>query len=49
MLQNLLRENIAILNQPLILEAIADFAPLTKNPDELSELVRRRLGLYFVP
>jgi flagellar biosynthesis protein FlhA len=48
-LQNLLRENIAILNQPLILEAIADFAALTKNPDELSELVRRRLGLYFVP
>jgi flagellar biosynthesis protein FlhA len=48
-LQNLLRENIAILNQPLILEAIADFASLTKNPDELSELVRRRLGLYFVP
>jgi flagellar biosynthesis protein FlhA len=48
-LQNLLRENIAILNQPLILEAIADFAPLTKNPDELSELVRRRLGQYFVP
>jgi flagellar biosynthesis protein FlhA len=48
-LQNLLRENIAILNQPLILEAIADFAPVTKNPDELSELVRKRLGLYFVP
>jgi len=48
-LQNLLRENIAILNQPLILEAIADFATLTKNPDELAELVRRRLGLYFVP
>jgi flagellar biosynthesis protein FlhA len=48
-LQNLLRENIAILNQPLILEGIADFAPLSKNPDDLSELVRRRLGLYFVP
>jgi flagellar biosynthesis protein FlhA len=48
-LQNLLRENIAILNQPLILEAIADFAAVTKNPDELSELVRRRIGLYFVP
>jgi flagellar biosynthesis protein FlhA len=48
-LQNLLRENIAILNQPLILEAIADFAPVTKNPDELSELVRKRIGLYFVP
>ena len=48
-LQNLLRENVAILNQPLILEAIADFASLSKNPDDLSELVRRRLGLYFVP
>lgn len=48
-LQNLLRENISIINQPLILEGIADFAPLSKNPDDLSELVRRRLGLYFVP
>jgi flagellar biosynthesis protein FlhA len=48
-LQNLLRENVAVLNQPLILEGIADFASLSKNPDDLSELVRRRLGLYFVP
>jgi flagellar biosynthesis protein FlhA len=48
-LQNLLRENVAILNLPLILEGIADFASLSKNPDDLSELVRRRLGLYFVP
>ncbi len=48
-LQNLLRENVPILNQPLILEGIADFAALSKNPDDLSELVRRRLGLYFVP
>ena len=48
-LQNLLRENIAIVNLPLILEGIADFASLSKNPDDLSELVRRRLGLYFVP
>ncbi len=48
-LQNLLRENVAILNQPLILEGIADFASLSKNPDDLSELVRRRLGLYFIP
>ena len=47
--QNLLREGVAILNQPLILEGIADFASLSKNPDDLSELVRRRLGLYFVP
>src|SRR6478609_6205404 len=48
-LQNLLREGVAILNLPLILEGIADFAALSKNPDDLSELVRRRLGLYFVP
>ena len=48
-LQNLLRENIAILNLPLVLEGIADFAALSKNPDDLSELVRRRIGLYFVP
>jgi flagellar biosynthesis protein FlhA len=48
-LQNLLRENVSILNLPLILECIADFASATKNPDDLSELVRRRLGLYFIP
>ncbi|OIR18789.1 flagellar biosynthesis protein FlhA [mine drainage metagenome] len=48
-LQNLLRENISILNLPLILEGIADFASMSKNPDDLSELVRRRLGIYFVP
>ncbi len=47
--QNLLREGVAIVNQPLILEGIADFASLSKNPDDLSELVRRRLGMYFVP
>jgi flagellar biosynthesis protein FlhA len=48
-LQNLLRENVAIVNLPLILEGIADFASLSKNPDDLVELVRRRLGMYFVP
>lgn len=48
-LQNLLREGVAIVNLPLILEGIADFAGLSKNPDDISELVRRRLGLYFVP
>lgn len=48
-LQNLLREGIAILNLPLILETIADYANVTKNPDDLSELVRRRLGMFFVP
>lgn len=48
-LQNLLRENISVINLPLILEGVGDFASLTKNPDDLSELIRRRLGLYFVP
>ena len=47
-LQNLLREGVNILNLPVILEGIADYVPVTKNADELSELVRRRLGLYFV-
>ena len=28
---------------------LADFASISKNPDDLSELARRRLGLYFVP
>ncbi len=48
-LQNLLREGIPIKNLPVIMECIADFAPLTKNPDELSEQARRRLGIYFIP
>ncbi len=47
-LQNLLREKLPIKNLTLVLETIADFAGLTKNPDELSEQVRKRLGVYFV-
>ena len=47
-LQNLLREKISIKNLPLILETIADMASLTKNPDDLSEQARKRLGMYFV-
>jgi flagellar biosynthesis protein FlhA len=47
-LQNLLREGVPILNFPLILEGIADYASLTKNPDDLSELVRRRVASYFI-
>jgi len=47
-LQSLLREGVPIKNLPLILEAIADYAVVTKNPDELAEQVRRRLGTYFV-
>lgn len=47
-LQNLLREGVPVLSLPVILEGIADYASITKQPDELSELVRRRLGMYFV-
>ena len=47
-LQNLLRERISIKNLSLVLETIADMAPITKNPDDLSEQSRKRLGMYFV-
>ena len=47
-LRNLLSEGIPIRNLTVILETIADFAPFTKNPDELSEQVRRRIGVYFM-
>ncbi|MBN2068709.1 MAG: flagellar biosynthesis protein FlhA [Opitutales bacterium] len=47
-LQNLLREKVAIKNLTLILETIADYAGFTKNPDDLSEQVRRKIGTYFV-
>ena len=47
-LQNLLKEGICLKNLTLILESIADFAPYTKHPDDLSEQARRRLGMYFV-
>ena len=47
-LQNLLRERIPIKNLTLILETIADMAGLTKNPDDLSEQTRKRLGMYFI-
>jgi flagellar biosynthesis protein FlhA len=43
-LQNLLAEGISIRNLAGILEKVSDFAPLTKNPDELSECARRALG-----
>jgi len=47
-LQNLLKEGISIKNLGVIMECIADYAPVSKNPDDLSEQVRRRLGTYFV-
>jgi flagellar biosynthesis protein FlhA len=48
-LQNLLREGVPINNLAVIMECIADFAGVSKNPDDLSEQVRKRLGVYFVP
>jgi flagellar biosynthesis protein FlhA len=47
-LQNLLREGVPVRNLAVIFEGVADYAPVTKNPDDLSEQVRRRLGAYFV-
>ncbi len=47
-LQNLLREGISIRNLVPIMETLGDIAAVTKNPDELSEYVRRRLGTYFI-
>ena len=47
-LQNLLRERIPIKNLTLILETIADMAGMTKNPDDLAEQTRKRLGMYFI-
>lgn len=47
-LQNLLREGVSIKNLVVILECIADYAAVSKNPDDLSEQVRKRLGVYFV-
>ncbi|MFO1476594.1 MAG: flagellar biosynthesis protein FlhA [Verrucomicrobiota bacterium] len=43
-LQNLLSEGVSIRNLAGILEKVSDYAPLTKNPDELSEYARRALG-----
>ena len=48
-LQNLLKEKIPAKHLPLVLETIADFVSLTKNPDDLSEQVRQRTGMYFIP
>ena len=47
-LQNLLKEGISIKNLGVIMECIADYASVSKNPDDLSEQVRKRLGTYFV-
>jgi len=44
-LQNLLAERISIRDIVTILESLADYAPLTKDTDVLTEYVRQRLSL----
>jgi flagellar biosynthesis protein FlhA len=43
-LQNLLQEQIPIRDMLTVLESLADWAPLTKDPDILTEYVRQRLA-----
>jgi len=43
-LRNLLRESVSLRDIRTILEALADHASTTKNPDELTEAVRQRLA-----
>jgi len=43
-LQNLVRERVPVRDLLTILETLADYAPLTKDPDLLTEYVRQRLA-----
>lgn len=47
-LQNLLRERVSIRDLLTIVETLADYAPLTKDPDLLTEYVRQRLARTIV-
>jgi flagellar biosynthesis protein FlhA len=43
-LRNLLREGVSVRDMRTILEALADHSTATKNPDDLTEMVRQRLA-----
>jgi flagellar biosynthesis protein FlhA len=43
-LQNLVRESVSIRDLLSIVEALADYGPSTKDPDQLTEFVRQRLS-----
>jgi len=43
-LSNLLREGVSIRDMGTILETLADYAPITRDPDMLTEYVRQSLG-----
>jgi flagellar biosynthesis protein FlhA len=47
-LRNLLKEDVPVRNMPAILEAIADNAGRSRDPETLTELVRQRLGRVLV-
>lgn len=47
-LQNLLKERVSIRDLLTIVETLADYAPLTKDPDVLTEYVRQRLARAIV-
>jgi flagellar biosynthesis protein FlhA len=47
-LQNLLRERVSIRDMQTILETLADYARLSKDPDFLTEYVRQRLARSIV-
>ncbi len=47
-LQNLLKEQVPIRDMVTILETLADYAQITKDPDILTEYVRERLGRHIV-
>ncbi|MCX8117512.1 MAG: flagellar biosynthesis protein FlhA [Desulfobacterota bacterium] len=47
-LQNLLKERVSIRDLLTIVETLADYAPLTKDPDLLTEYVRQRLARTIV-
>ncbi len=46
-LQNLLKEQVPIRDLVTILETLADYAPVTKDPDLLTEYVRERLSRFI--
>lgn len=47
-LQNLLKEEVAIKDMLTIVETLADYAPLTKDPELLTEYVRHKLARSIV-
>jgi flagellar biosynthesis protein FlhA len=46
--KNLLKESVSIRDMRTILESLADYASLTKDPDVLTEFVRQGLGRFIV-